>query len=190
MLIFMVYGGTYMGANLLDTYKSSAHSLPASTVTHGWAKFFATNTSNLSLTMIKDTQFTRMFGTVSARPVPPLTYALFAIRDSMTIFASFNLPPLIAPNLPVSEAAEKYVSRATAAQFLGPAAIQLFSTPFHLYGLDLYNREGASISNRLKQVWSNWPQSSAARICRILPAFGVGGVVNSNMRARLMKELD
>lgn len=191
LLILMTYGGTYLSANLLDTFKSTTKGNEASKTTSGPAKFAASSAANLSLTMIKDRQFTQMFGTVSARPVPPATYALFALRDSMTIFASFNLPPMIAPRLPMGETAERYISRASTAQFLAPAAIQFISTPFHLYGLDLYNRNGGTpISDRLAQVWKNWLKSSLARVCRIVPAFGFGGVVNNSMRLKLQKQLE
>lgn len=190
-LILMVYGGTYLSANFLDTFKSTVDSKAASNTTSGPAKFAATSTANLSLTMIKDSQFTKMFGTASARAVPPTTYALFAVRDSMTIFASFNLPPILAPSMPIPEAAEKYISRASAAQFMAPAAIQLLSTPFHLYGLDLYNRNGGtSFSDRMSKVRLDWLKSSLARMCRILPAFGVGGVVNNSLRHRFQKQLE
>lgn len=190
-LILMVYGGTYLSANFLDTFKSTTKSQPASKTTHGAEKFIATSGANLGLTMIKDSNFTKMFGTVSARPVPPVTYALFAVRDAMTVFASFNVPPLIAPRLPLSEAAERYISRASVAQFLAPAAIQLISTPFHLYGLDLYNRNGGTpFSDRLQKVRVDWLKSSLARMCRIVPAFGFGGVVNNSLRLRFQKQLE
>ena len=190
-LIFMVYGGTYLAANTLDTTKSTIHNRSASATTSGFSKFAATSTANLSITMYKDTQFTKMFGTVSARPIPPISYALFVARDSLTIFASFNLPSLLAPSVPLSEAAERYVSKASVAQFVAPAGIQLLSTPFHLMGLDMYNRNGeASLRDRLHKVRIDWLKSSLARMCRIVPAFGFGGVVNTGMRKRFMQPLE
>lgn len=121
-----------------------------------------------------------------------MSYALFAARDSLTVFASFNLPPLVAPYLPLSFGAgvdlEKYVSRASAAQFLAPAGIQLVSTPLHLLGLDLYNRRGGGVGwrSRVGKVGRDWVGSSFARMARVVPAFGVGGVVNSGVRRRMM----
>lgn len=120
--------------------------------------------------------------------VPKVSYALFALRDSMTIFASFNLPPLIAPLLPLSTEAEKTLSRASTAQFLAPAAIQIFSTPLHLWGLDLYNRPGVGVRQRVARVVRDWGGSTVARMGRIVPAFGVGGVVNAQMRRMMMGE--
>ena len=127
------------------------------------------------------------------RSIPKASYALFCIRDSLTIFASFNLPPLIAPLLPLSSEIEKSVSRVSVAQFLAPAGIQLFSTPLHLWGLDLYNRPGAmgeGWRGRVKKVGRDWAGSSLARMGRIVPAFGVGGVVNSGVRGRMMGRVE
>ncbi len=173
-----------------------ATSTPSST-TAGTSKFVATSLANLSLCLYKDNQFTRLFAAPgsSPRPVPLPTFALFTIRDCMTIFASFNLPPLVAPKLEQRMSAEvkKYVGAASVAQFATPAAVQLFSTPLHLLGLDLYNRPDARVGGmdgRLSKVVKDWAKSAAARICRIVPAFGVGGVVNMKVRKGLMGRLE
>jgi hypothetical protein len=110
----------------------------------------------------------------------------------MTIFASFNLPPLLAPSFEVhmSEGVQKYMSSASAAQFVTPAAVQLVSTPLHLLGLDLYNRPDVSKGERVGRVLRDWAKSSAARICRIVPAFGVGGVVNTKVRRGTMGKIE
>ncbi|KAL8962783.1 MAG: hypothetical protein Q9193_000868 [Seirophora villosa] len=143
----------------------------------------------MSLGLYKDSQFAQMFGPSRIkRSIPAASYALFALRDSMTIFASFNVPPLLAPML--SEEVEKVMSRASLAQILAPAAVQIASTPLHLWGLDLYNRPGASFGERLRQVGRNWVGSTAARMGRIVPAFGFGGVVNAKVRRRLMERVE
>lgn len=180
-------------ANTVDTISSTIHNKCPEATTAGPTKFIATSTVNMSLCLYKDSQFTKMFGpqvahTFPRRPVPITSYALFAMRDSMTIFASFNLPPLIAPMLPLSESVDKQLSRASVAQFLAPAGIQLLSTPLHLWGLDLYNRPGMSWNQRLGKVGRDWLGSSFARMCRIVPAFGVGGVVNGRLREKLMSK--
>lgn len=192
LLIFAVYGSTYIAANMTDTYKSTMNNRPASATTSGFTKFVATSATNMSGSLIKDGQFAKMFGTATARPIPPVTYALFMLRDTTTVFASFNLPSLVAPNLPLSdEFASNYFSRATAAQFMIPAAMQFVSTPLHLYGLDLYNRDGeATVKERLSKVRADYLRSVTARMCRIIPAFGIGGVVNINMRRKLMEQLE
>lgn len=77
--------------------------------------------------------------------------------------------------------------------------MQVFSTPLHLWGLDLYNRpsgggEGAGGGKvgwrgRIAKVKKDFWGSCGARVCRILPAFGVGGVVNMRVRRWWMEGL-
>ncbi|KAL5091197.1 hypothetical protein Trisim1_003169 [Trichoderma cf. simile WF8] len=192
-LVFALYGGTYMTANALDTASSTISNRPASSVTSGPGKFAASSAANVGLCVYKDQVFVRLFGPPGAvpRPVPLPSYVLFTMRDCLTIFASFNLPPLLAPWMDdrLSDKMRRYVSGLTAAQFIAPASVQLFSTPVHLLGLDMYNRPNGSWRQRWQVVRSNWLISTAARMCRIIPAFGVGGVVNTKTRRHLMENI-
>ncbi|CAJ2512429.1 Uu.00g054440.m01.CDS01 [Anthostomella pinea] len=194
-LIFMLYGGTYLTANTLDTATSTARNASATHVTSGTPKFAASSAANVGLCIFKDQVYVKMFGPGGPpRPVPLPSYALFALRDSLTIFASFNVPPLLGPVLTARMSAEvnRTVSGTTVAQFVAPAAVQLLSTPIHLLGLDLYNRPatgGVGWAERWALVRKNWLISTAARICRIVPAFGVGGTVNMKVRKNLMERL-
>lgn len=196
-----LYFGTYFTANSIDTVSSTVHSTPLETTTSGTAKFVATSSANLALCLYKDSRFTQLFGssTSAARPVPLPTFALFTVRDCLTIFASFNLPPLLAPHLDqhLSDGVRKYASAASVAQFVTPAAVQIFSTPLHLLGLDLYNRPNGAArvpvwgaDGRVQKVVQDWGMSSIARMCRIVPAFGIGGVVNAKVRKGLMAKVE
>ncbi|KAI9844823.1 MAG: hypothetical protein M1837_005241 [Sclerophora amabilis] len=194
-LIFTLYSSTFLTANVFDTLSSTVRNEKASTTTSGSSKFFATSLVNMSICFYKDAQFVRLFGPPNSvpRPIPLPSYALFGLRDSLTILASFNVPPLLAPRLPISEGFERSAfSKLSAAQFIAPAAIQLVSTPLHLLGLDLYNRglKGISPASRWEKIQKDWFKSSIARMCRIVPAFGVGGVVNMKVRKRLMNDLE
>ncbi|KAL7897641.1 hypothetical protein HDV63DRAFT_50498 [Trichoderma sp. SZMC 28014] len=193
-LVFALYSGTYMTANSLDTLSSTISNRPAASITSGAAKFAASSAANVGLCVYKDQVFVRMFGPPGAvpRPVPLPSYILFTLRDCLTIFASFNLPPLLAPWIDsrLSDKLRRHVSGLTTAQFVAPASVQLFSTPIHLLGLDMYNRPGDTFRERWEVVRSNWLVSTAARMCRIIPAFGVGGVVNLKMRRHLMEKLE
>lgn len=194
-LIVMLYGGTYMTANSVDTLSSTLSNKSASCVSSGTAKFAAASATNSCLSLIKDTKFVKLFGPSGPpRTVPLFSYALFSMRDCITIFASFNLPPLLGPIITRHMSAElqRGINGQTIAQFAAPATAQLLSTSLHLLGLDLYNRQDSKVSwhNRWCSIRKNWAISSAARICRILPAFGIGGVVNSQMRENLMQKLN
>lgn len=85
------------------------------------------------------------------------------------------------------------MSAASVAQFVTPAAVQIFSTPLHLLGLDLYNRPGVKVGGadgRAARVVRDWGKAAFARMGRIIPAFGVGGVVNAKVRRGFMERLE
>ncbi|KAI1280007.1 hypothetical protein F5Y07DRAFT_20554 [Xylaria sp. FL0933] len=195
-LIFMLYGGTYLTANTLDTASSTVRGKPATYVSSGTDKFVASSAANVGLCIYKDQVYVKLFGPGGPpRPVPLPTYALFGLRDCLTIFASFNVPPLLGPVVSERLSAEmrRRVSGETIAQFAAPAAVQLFSTPIHLLGLDVYNRPGGvggvSWADRWTLIRKNWLISCAARVCRIVPAFGLGGTVNMKVRRSMMDRL-
>lgn len=198
-LIFAVYGGTYLTANALDTTTSTLTNRPAAHVTSGTAKFAASSAANIGLGIYKDQVYARMFGPVgqAVRRVPAASYALFTARDCVTIFASFNVPVLLGPaaHAVLGDELRRRVSGQTVLQFAAPAAAQVVTTPMHLLGLDLYNRPRCAatglpgLGERWAQVYKNWGISVVARLCRIIPAYGVGGVVNVKVRRSLMDKL-
>ncbi|KAF3149397.1 hypothetical protein TWF569_005036 [Orbilia oligospora] len=188
-LVAMVYAGTYIVANTTDTfiaYKKGNEGITE--VTAGTAKFAGTSSTNILLTLVKDRNFARMFGNGISKPIPLPTYALFCARDCLTILFSFNIPPVLSQVLPDNVGG---LSSLSTAQVLAPAGCQFLSTPLHLLGLDLYNR-GAKlgVKDRFQAVSANYLKSSLARICRIVPAFGIGGVLNSKCRYGMMKNIE
>ncbi|KAL2000774.1 hypothetical protein VTN02DRAFT_2658 [Thermoascus thermophilus] len=211
LLIYTLYSTTYLTANAIDTVTSTVRNQPFSTVTPGTAKFVTTTSVNMAICVYKDARFAKIFGasspppsasataaataaaaTAAAKKIPKTSYALFCLRDSVTIFASFNVPALIAPSIPDSLAATPGM-KAALAQFASPALMQFVSTPMHLLGLDLYNRQppgGLGWRERLARIRRDYVASSFARMGKIIPAYGVGGVVNVRMRAALMGRLE
>ncbi len=82
----------------------------------------------------------------------------------------------------VSKARADVVSQLTA-----PCAMQLVSTPLHLYGLDIYNRAGTAAApittnDRVAFIQREYTKTALARMARIFPAFGIGGVTNKWLR--------
>lgn len=176
-LIWGVYSGTYIVANSVQCIcdrKNVPWQIP---------KFIGSSAANVGLSVLKDLYFTRAFGTGAARPVPFASYSMYTMRDSMTIFASFNLPDVLSQNLTSNYGFTKS-SADTTAQLVTPCAIQLFSTPLHLYGMDLYNRPEANKSERSTFIRREYVKTALARMGRIFPAFGIGGVANKAFRKK------
>ncbi|KAI1913425.1 hypothetical protein LOZ12_003210 [Ophidiomyces ophidiicola] len=218
LLIYTLYSCTYLTANVIDTVVSTMEDKHFSHVSAGPMKFISTAFVNMSICVYKDSRFARIFGAqsqnsqgspspstlkagsaqchptriASTPKIPKVSLGLFCLRDSLTIFASFNVPQLISPHIP-DFLASTPSAKTSLAQFTIPATVQLFSTPLHLLGLDLYNRQppgGLPAVDRWARVKRDWLPSCIARIGRILPAYGVGGVVNTKLRENLMHSLD
>lgn len=70
-----------------------------------------------------------------------------------------------------------------AAQLLVPVLSQVVATPVHLLGLDMYsNPEKGEKGERAKRIRRGLLGTTAVRCARIIPAFGVGGIVNTGLR--------
>jgi hypothetical protein len=102
----------------------------------------------------------------------------------MTILAGFSLPGIISVSLQDSIGWTKS-SADTYAQLLTPCGMQILSTPLHLHGLDLYNRDNIGTKERISFIQKEYVKTTIARMMRIFPAYGIGGVVNTNLRKLL-----
>ncbi|KAJ3010472.1 hypothetical protein HKX48_007386 [Thoreauomyces humboldtii] len=175
VFMWAVYFGTYWTANTIQSVCDY----------EGWDWFWpkaiGTSVANVGLCVAKDATFTRWFGNGVAKPVSLTTYSLYTSRDVLTVFASFNLPPILAPRIAQSLQITQGQSEVLS-QLLTPCAVQLVSTPMHLLGMDLYNRPHATAPERRVHIREEYIKSTAARIGRIFAAFGIGGVANQWFR--------
>lgn len=144
--------------------------------------------ANVGLSVAKDRAFTRMFGKGSAKPLPIPSYMLFGARDSLTILAGFSLPPIISKEFiqPVFHIPKKTAD--VISQLTVPCVMQFISTPLHLLGLHLYNYRQSDGASRLANIRHFYWGTAFARIGRIFPAFGIGGVVNRQLRETLKEK--
>jgi len=173
-LVSGVYIATYVGANTTDTLCSHQK------MDSKYPKFVATSVVNIVVGIAKDRAFTRMFGLKPPSKLPTATYGLFATRDSLTILASFTIPPMIARQLQAQGYSQEF--SLNAAQLTSPVLVQFVSTPLHLTGLDLYNNPQHTSAERFAFVKREYLKSAFARMGRIFPAFGIGGVLNRKLR--------
>lgn len=194
LMIWGVYGGTYCCANVVEGL------LKARDRDSVFPKFITGSVVNVSLSVLKDKTFARMFGQqkIALKPMPAVSYALFAARDTLTVLASFTLPPMVA-DIMVKETGVSASVAHSVAQLSIPCLMQVISTPLYLYGLDLYNRPSSSsngntgltkVQDRFMQVRREYIKTLGARVGRIFPAYGIGGVVNKQLRQSLYQMLD
>eukprot|EP00565_Helicotheca_tamesis_P000301 CAMPEP_0185739204 /NCGR_PEP_ID=MMETSP1171-20130828/34868_1 /TAXON_ID=374046 /ORGANISM="Helicotheca tamensis, Strain CCMP826" /LENGTH=185 /DNA_ID=CAMNT_0028410683 /DNA_START=66 /DNA_END=623 /DNA_ORIENTATION=+ len=137
---------------------------------------------------MKDRWYARMFGTsgVSSK-IPALTMGLWASRDVMVIGSSFVLPELMSDTLKEQTSLNEQ-NALRFSQFLCPVLTQVVAGPVQLLGLDFYNRPMANIGyteaavERAKFIGQNFSSVVAARIARMAPAYGIGGIGNTYFR--------
>eukprot|EP00918_Siedleckia_nematoides_P103379 GHVU01225655.1.p1 GENE.GHVU01225655.1~~GHVU01225655.1.p1 ORF type:complete len:291 (+),score=23.01 GHVU01225655.1:81-875(+) len=178
-----VYAATYIAANSTSSICEWYGRKPE------FPKFVATTVANITTCVRKDMLFAKMFGLKAATSAFPMSsYGLFLARDCLTIYAAFNLPPLLAKELRDRTNMGDSASE-NASQLILPASVQFISIWLHLLALDIYNRPDATKLQRWILLRREVIPSVTARICRILPAFGIGGVLNRVFRNDLRKRM-
>mmetsp|Transcript_8437 Transcript_8437/g.11334 ORF Transcript_8437/g.11334 Transcript_8437/m.11334 type:complete len:378 (-) Transcript_8437:384-1517(-) len=152
------------------------------------ATFLGTTIVNSTTSILKDRAYARMFGTSSlASKVPVITYGLWASRDAMVMGSSFVLPEMVSETLKEGTSMTKQ-DALRLSQFLCPVLTQVFASPLQLLGLDFYNRPlremsfGKTIFERSRFVGQNFSSVTAARVARMAPAYGIGGIGNTYFR--------
>ena len=175
LFIWGVYSGTYIVANSIEAIceRNGQSSF--------YPKFVGSSIANVTLSVLKDKAFARMFGKGDPKPMKFTSMGIFATRDSMTILASFSLPGLISAKMQ-KDANFSATSADNIAQLITPVSMQILSTPLHLLGLDIYNRPVATNPERVSFIQQEYLKTAMARMARIFPAFGIGGVVNKDIR--------
>lgn len=177
LMIWGVYGGTYIVSNSIEAISERSETSPI------LPKFIGSSATNITLSVLKDKAYARMFGMGDPKPFPSICLSLFATRDCMTILASFTLPDIVGKEIDK----KFHIGKQNAdnlAQLTVPCMMQFLSCPLHLYGLDRYNRPDRTLtySDRYLRVKQEYFKTAFARVARIMPAFGVGGVVNKYVR--------
>ena len=180
-----VYGGTYFAKNLSDVIirRGRLEHNPAA----GACKFVATTATNAGGSVLKDAAFARMYGAAAAGAVavvPPASYALVALRDCLTIGGAFFVPELMAGAMKTALPADRVGAADAAAQLVSPPLMQVLCTPMHLLALDLVNQPAANAAARVARLKNSTPAALFARSLRMLPAYGVGGLLNTSLTER------
>jgi len=149
--------------------------------------FFGTFAVNSGASLMKDQLYARTFGQKSSSPIPKMSYALWASRDMMVIGSSFILPDVMSKTIVENTDMEKQKAKSIS-QILCPVAAQFVAGPVQLLGLDIYNRPlrnmtlPQAVMERATFLANGFASVVVARISRIAPAYGLGGVFNTHYR--------
>jgi hypothetical protein len=202
LLMWGVYAATYSTANSLKTLveyqnnrnalrndgTSSKSSNSGSTDLGKWGIFLGTTFVNSGFSLLKDRTYARLYGSNPIQAsVPRLTYAMWMARDLSVVGSSFILPDLVYPKLMDVYGLDENSAKRIC-QFTLPMGAQFVAGPLHYLGLDLYNRNLDSKSwfeaflDRSKSLYGGFAPVVMARMARIVPGYGFGGVLNTQFR--------
>ena len=201
LYVWAVYASTYTTANSLKTlaeHHEQTRSKDFSAQDQNRAAlgsmgiFLGTSFANSGASVLKDRAFAYMFSpesgsTTIARKVPKASYGLWMSRDLIGVGSSFILPDLIARKLSYSNP-ETMKRNRDIAQLCVPVATQVVAGPLHLLGLDLFNRPMQEmplkhrVMERVAFLSNGFSAIVGARVARIIPGYGFGGVLNTNLR--------
>jgi hypothetical protein len=178
-----VYGGTYFAKNVSDVVieRTGVGGSPIAQA----GKFAVVTSTNMGGSILKDAAFAKLFGAgaaaTGAPPVVPLaSYALFALRDCLTIGGAFFVPDVMRDAL-VASGNVRDAAAGAAAQLASPPLMQVVCTPMHLLALNFVNAPGATAAARMAVMKKSTPAALLARSLRMLPAYGVGGILNTSL---------
>jgi hypothetical protein len=202
LLMWAVYSSTYTTANSFKTIEEHQRQRSAVAKSQGSPSFqlgkvgtfLGTTFVNSGASIMKDRAYARMFSSQSAKQAvtpqsfPKTTYMMWMMRDFSVIGSSFILPDIVS-----SKMVEMYGIEQSKAQSISqltlPVMAQFVAGPFHYLGLDFYNRQGLNnltmanaIKDRCRQLYSGIGPVIGARIARIAPGYGIGGVWNTKLR--------
>jgi hypothetical protein len=194
-------GATSTTRTTASIHKQNKAPQPAAAfATSAMTIFLGTTAVNTSASLLKDRAYARLFGNPAQlkMSVPAASYGLWMLRDFTTIGSSFILPAHVASLL------QKHSSLSAGdaqqvAQLVTPVAAQLVAGPLHYVGLDCYNRPlsasggystmASQLSERARFLYRGVGTVVGARMARILPGYGIGGVWNTELRSQWREAL-
>jgi hypothetical protein len=206
--MWTLYAATYTTANAVETI-GTALTAGADRILISSITFISTCLVNVPLGVWKDVRFVQTYGRSveqvkfskmvgNTRPVVSSTQststaratrssrtvaATFLFRDAITIFGSISLPPMLSSAVSAPDSLIPDPSTKNAAiQIFTPVLSQVVATPLHLLGLDFYTSPGGSSADRTQRIKSALLPTTAIRCARIIPAFGIGMVMNTWLR--------
>ena len=178
--IFFVYAVTYGSSNVADHVKING-------VDPSLVKLMISFLANTTTSLAKDKALAQRFGNSDGKKFPLSALGLFLVRDVIAMASAFTIPAILADKIHDStDLSHKNCLRI--AQITSPLLVQFVGTPLHLLGLDYYNRSGLSLGERMQHLRSIYWSSLALRMLRFLPAYGLGGIANIELRCYFLEK--
>ncbi|KGQ03294.1 putative membrane protein [Beauveria bassiana D1-5] len=187
-IVWLLYAATYTAANTSETVmKRFGASWPVEPF-----KVAATLLVNVPLGIWKDVRFAHIFGVatnktalashppvVRARRLPTQAAVVFLVRDGLTIFGGFCLPNSLTGAIAGQHRSLSTTTQIVLAQLMAPPLVQIVATPIHLHGVGL-----CAGTRNIRQPFNARAilPATVARCLRVIPAYSVGCLANTEFR--------
>lgn len=178
--VLMVYSSTYISSNLADHMHIKG-------IDDSLLKLIVTFAVNTSASLIKDKALTQRFGSSEKRNFPMASFGLFFLRDVIAMASAFTIPAILGKYIHNNSSIDEKNSLRIA-QLSSPLFVQFIATPLHLIGIDMYINQNLNLSERMSQLKKVYWSSLFLRMLRFLPAYGLGGIANIELRNYFRKE--
>lgn len=176
-----MYLGTYITNNLLKTVENNVEKSSL----FGTIKVGLTTAVNTLLSVRVAVAFTQMYGGAPSVNYPPLAKSFFYGRDFAAMAVAFTVPSIASQYLINNSTycAERIKETETAAQLISPVVSQIGITFIHLCGIAFSKPEVDSAEKAIKIIAQAYKGALVLRMVRAGAAYGIGGVVNKEIRA-------
>ncbi|CCW72324.1 unnamed protein product [Phytomonas sp. Hart1] len=205
---------TYIGSNLAKSYCEPHGTVNEANLAAG----IVSGAVNTLFTMWKDGVILRQLppknttnSLTNSGRIPYITRGLFCTRDFLTCAAAFTLAPMLADwitrytyyhkrieglpkdaKLPEDEGKVRLpMSISNTAQIATPAALQFVTTLLHITAIRYRQTyPNFDLKDLTQSLRATYLSSTLMRICRIIPAFGIGGILNQKIRTNLLDKAE
>ena len=145
-------------------------------------KLLAIFLANTTTSLIRDRIYAiRLNPHKKMEPFPATSLSLFFLRDIIAMASAFTLPPILGKAISQKFDIE-FKNGERIAQIICPLMVQVVATPTHLLALGLYNNKTLTLDEQFKVIRGIYLNTLTLRCLRFLPAFGLGGICNIELR--------
>jgi hypothetical protein len=168
LIINSVYTSTFCSANLIKYYSTKYNINTKIPLIVGTAGI------NIYMMAYKDKEYSKIFG-IKSHKYSFKSYSLFTIGAMFTVYGNFILKNDVKNKL--DSHLSNHLSNLLSSILVTTSA-QFFSTPFHILGLNYYQKVDDGLISRIKNIKKLYWTVCLARMFRILPSFGIGSTLN------------
>jgi hypothetical protein len=173
LIINSVYTPTFCSGNIIKEYNKKNN------IDNNLSLILGTSFVNVYMMAYKDRKFCEIFGICNNR-YDIKSYGLFMSGAMFTVYGNFVYKDVIMNKIKlynIDDNINNFIS-----SIIVSVGAQIFSTPFHILGLDYYRNKNQTLIHRFQNIKNIYSNVCLARMIRVVPAFGIGSYLNDYLK--------